>query len=69
MATNLAIDDELLLEALEIGQQTTKKSTVTEALKEYIARRKRLKALEMFGKLEFDPSFDTRKIGKGRDIS
>jgi len=64
MATNLAIDDELLLEALEIGQQTTKKSTVTEALKEYIARRKRLKALEMFGKLEFDPSFDYKKDRK-----
>jgi len=64
MATNLAIDDELLLEAQKIGQQATKKSTVTEALKEYIARRKRLKALDMFGKLEFDSSFDYKKDRK-----
>ena len=64
MATNLAIDDDLLLEAQEIGQKPTKKSTVTEALEEYIKRRKRLKALEMFGKLEYDPSFDYKKDRK-----
>jgi Arc/MetJ family transcription regulator len=64
MATNLAIDDELLLAAQEIGQQPTKKSTVTKALEEYIARRKRLKALEMFGKLEFDPIYDYKKDRK-----
>lgn len=58
MATNLAIDDKLLIEAQKIGNQSTKKSTVTEALKEYIARRKRLKALQSFGKLEVDPNYD-----------
>jgi Arc/MetJ family transcription regulator len=64
MATNLAIDDDLLLEAQEIGQQPTKKSTVTKALEEYIARRKRLKALDMFGKLELDPNYDYKKDRK-----
>jgi len=64
MATNLAIDDALLLEAQEIGQQPTKKSTVTKALEEYIARRKRLKALDMFGKLEIDPNYDYKKDRK-----
>lgn len=64
MATNLAIDDELLIEAQKIGNQSTKKSTVTEALKEYIARRKRLKALDAFGKLEVDPNYDYKKDRK-----
>jgi Arc/MetJ family transcription regulator len=64
MATNLAIDDDLLLEAQEIGQQPTKKSTVTKALEEYIARRKRLKALDMFGKLECDPNYDYKRDRK-----
>jgi Arc/MetJ family transcription regulator len=64
MPTNLAIDDDLLLAAQEIGQQPTKKSTVTKALEEYIARRKRLKALDMFGKLEFDPNYDYKKDRK-----
>jgi Arc/MetJ family transcription regulator len=64
MPTNLAIDDELLVEAQKIGNQATKKSTVTEALVEYIARRKRLKALDAFGKLEFDPNYDYKKDRK-----
>ncbi|MBI5895025.1 MAG: type II toxin-antitoxin system VapB family antitoxin, partial [Desulfobacterales bacterium] len=34
MATNLAIDDELLEEAKMIGGHKTKKAVVTEALKE-----------------------------------
>ena len=42
MATNLAIDDRLILEAQKIGNHRTKKSAVTEALKEYIQRRKQL---------------------------
>ncbi|MFY9826997.1 MAG: type II toxin-antitoxin system VapB family antitoxin [Thermoanaerobaculia bacterium] len=40
MPTNLAIDDELLEEALHLGGHRTKKATVNEALKEYIQRRK-----------------------------
>ena len=32
MATNLAIDDKLIIEAQEIGGARTKKATVTEAL-------------------------------------
>jgi predicted nucleic acid-binding protein len=36
MATNLAIDDRPLGEALRVGGHRTKKDTVTEALQEYI---------------------------------
>jgi Arc/MetJ family transcription regulator len=42
-ATNLALDVRLLEEALKIGGKATKKETVTEALEEYIRRRKRRK--------------------------
>jgi len=66
MATNLAIDDELLRKAQQIGKQSTKKATVTEALEEYIARRKRLKALDLFGKVEFDLGFDYKQDRKKR---
>ena len=58
MATNLAIDQELLSEALEIGKLPTKKATVNEALLEFIQRRKQLKILELFGKIEYDPEYD-----------
>ncbi|MGO8747755.1 MAG: type II toxin-antitoxin system VapB family antitoxin [Thermoguttaceae bacterium] len=58
MATNLAIDDELLRQAVRLGKQRTKKATVNEALREYVQRRQRLKALELFGTLDVDPSYD-----------
>ncbi|MBI4042364.1 MAG: type II toxin-antitoxin system VapB family antitoxin [Deltaproteobacteria bacterium] len=61
MATNLAIDDHLLIEAQKIGQKPTKKAVVTEALEEYIARRKRLKAVKAFGSLEMDETYHYKK--------
>jgi Arc/MetJ family transcription regulator len=61
MPTNLAIDDRLLEEARRIGGQRTKKATVTEALEEYIQRRKQAKILKLFGTVEFDPKYDYKK--------
>jgi len=61
MATNLAIDDHLLEEALRIGGQRTKKATVTEALEEYIQHRKQAKILQLFGTVEFDPKYNYKK--------
>jgi Arc/MetJ family transcription regulator len=61
MATNLAIDDRLIEEARRIGGQRTKKATVTEALEEYIQRRKQARILDLFGTIEFDPGFDYKK--------
>lgn len=61
MATNLAIDDRLLEEAQKIGGQRTKKATVTEALQEYIQRRKQSKILDLFGTVDFDPKYDYKK--------
>jgi Arc/MetJ family transcription regulator len=61
MATNLAIDDRLLNEALKVGGHRTKKATVTEALEEYVRRRKQLSIIELFGKIDFDPDYDYKK--------
>jgi Arc/MetJ family transcription regulator len=61
MATNLAIDDVLLREAQEIGRHKTKKATVTEALKEYIRKRKQLEVLNLFGKIDYDDDYDYKK--------
>ena len=61
MATNLAIDDRLLEEARRIGGQKTKRATVTEALSEYIQRRKQQQIVELFGKLGVDPTYDYKK--------
>ncbi|MCC6620185.1 MAG: type II toxin-antitoxin system VapB family antitoxin [Deltaproteobacteria bacterium] len=61
MPTNLAIDDDLLDEAVRVGGHRTKKATVTEALQEYVQRRKQLGILELFGKIEYDPEYDYKK--------
>jgi hypothetical protein len=58
MATNLAIDDHLILNAQKIGRHKTKKAAVTEALKEYIQRRKQLEIIELFGKIDYDEDYD-----------
>lgn len=61
MPTNLAIDDALLSEAQRIGGHRTKKDTVTEALREYIQRRRQAKLVDLFGKIDFDPAYDAKK--------
>ena len=58
MATNLAIDEKLLAEAVKVGGHKTKQSAVNEALKEFIERRKRKDILKMFGSVDMEPSYD-----------
>ena len=58
MATNLDIDDALLEEARRVGGQKTKRATVTDALNEYIQRRKQQRVVELFGKVDVDPKYD-----------
>ena len=58
MPTNLALDDELVEEAKKLGGHRTKRAAVNEALAEYVARRKQKRIVELFGQLEWDPSYD-----------
>lgn len=66
MPTNLAIDDDLLDRALKIGRLPSKRATVNEALKEFIARRKRMKALDAIGTVDFAEDFDPKADRKKR---
>ncbi len=58
MATNLAIDQGLLVEALKASGLKTKKDTVNEALKEFVRRRKQKNILSLFGKISISPSYN-----------
>jgi Arc/MetJ family transcription regulator len=64
MATNLALDDNLIIEAQKIGCHHTKKEAVTAALKEYIGHKKQLRIIDMFGQIEFDERYDYKKARK-----
>lgn len=57
MPTNLALDDKLLLEALELGKFKSKKDTVNTALKEFIQRRKQMGIVKLFGAMPFDDEY------------
>ena len=66
MATNLALDDNLIEEARKAGGHRTKKDAVMAALSEYVKRRKQMKIIEAFGTFDFDPGYDY-KAGRNRN--
>jgi Arc/MetJ family transcription regulator len=58
MATNLAIDPDLLERALAVSGEKTKKAAVTKALREFIARREQKRLLDLFGSLDWAADYD-----------
>lgn len=66
MATNLAIDDNLLEEARIVGKHATKKAVVNEALAEYVQRRKQAEIINLFHKVEYDSDYDYKDQRKKR---
>ena len=62
MATNLAINPQLLELAYEISGCDTKKETVNTALKEFIQRRKSEELIQLLGSIEYDPKYDYKKM-------
>ena len=64
-ATKVSIDSGLLERALKLSGERTRKAAVTKALQEFIARRQQKRLLELFGKLEWDDSYDI-KAERGR---
>lgn len=64
MATNLAINDDLIENAKKVGGHKTKRAVVIEALQEYIQKREQQEILKYFGKIDFDPDYDYKKQRK-----
>ena len=58
MATNLALDPDLIERAVKVSGEKTKKAAVTRALEEFITRRSQQRLVDLMGKLEWDESFD-----------
>jgi hypothetical protein len=66
MATNLELDDQLILEAKRLGNFATKRAAVTAALEEFVRSRKQLEILKLFGTIDFDPEYDYKKYRRMR---
>ena len=61
MATNLAIDDNLIQIALKLGHHKTKKEAVTTALNEYIQHKQQQEIISLFGQLDYENAYDYKK--------
>jgi Arc/MetJ family transcription regulator len=66
MPTNLALDDDLIEQARAVGRHKTKKEAVTVALQEYVARRKQLAVLDLFGTIDYEPGYDHKAERRAR---
>lgn len=62
MATNLALDDSLIEEAVRVGNHRTKREAVTAALLEYVQARKRREILDWIGKVDYDDDYDPKRL-------
>ena len=57
MPTNLAIDDRLIREAVQLGHHRTKKEAVNAALDEYVRRRKQQAILSLFDAIDYEENY------------
>ena len=51
----------MLARAVELGGHRTKRETVTEALQEYVQRRRQQRVLESFGTIDFDQTYHYKR--------
>lgn len=61
MATNLQIDDALIVKAVQLGKHKSKRDAVTQALVEYINHLEQQKILSLFGTIDYDPKYDYKR--------
>jgi len=61
MATNLRLDDALIVKATRLGGHKTKRAAVTRALADYVEHLEQQNILSMFGTVDFDPRYDYKR--------
>lgn len=61
MTTNLALNDDLIREAQKLSGHRTKKAVITEALQEYVQRRKQMEIIHIFNQVEYDSDYDYKR--------
>lgn len=66
MATNLALDDRLIEEAVRVGGHKSKKAAVTAALTEYVRSRRRQRILRWRGQVEYFDNYDYKALRRRR---
>lgn len=67
MRTNIEIDDELLALAREALGTETKRDTVHAALREVVVRRRRLRVLDLVGKVRWEGDLEESRAGRATE--
>lgn len=62
MATNLALDDALIEQAVVAGGHKTKREAVNAALREYVSAKQRSRILDLVGRVEYHDDFDLKSL-------
>jgi Arc/MetJ family transcription regulator len=65
MRTNIEIDDELMHEAQRLTGTRTTRETVDLALRELVARHRRLGILELSGRVHWEGNLQASRRGRG----
>lgn len=63
MTLSISVDTTLLQEAMQLSNHHTsrsdgKRAVIEEALREYVKRRKQLRIIDYFGRIDYDDDFD-----------
>lgn len=66
MATNLALDDRLVLQAKRLGHHRSKREAVNRALVDYVNRLKQREIIEIFGTVDWDSRYDHKASRRKR---
>lgn len=66
MPTSLKVDERLVAEAVKAGGHKSPQDAINAAMTEYIERHNRLRILELAGKIDFDSSWDYKKMRRGK---
>lgn len=66
MRTNIVIDDELMRTAMEVSGIRTKKDVVEQAMREFVANRKKKDLRDLRGKIRFADGYDYKEQRKNK---
>lgn len=61
MTKSIELDENLVKEALALGQHSSINLLVETALKDYINKYKKEKIIELFGTIEYEENYDYKK--------
>lgn len=62
VSMNLRLDNELIAQVVKLGNFKSKRDAVDAAVAEFVARRNRLRMLELEGQIDFDPNWNYKHM-------